>query len=118
MVVGARIRDARIKNGLTQEQLGDLVGISKVSICGYEQGTRTPTLATFLELLKVLKIDSNYLLGLDVSVVAEQNQELSVKIRKEDLALLNEIKRNKELYDMLIEDPSRAIKLINKKLYK
>lgn len=117
MVVGARIRDARIKMGLTQEQLGDLIGISKVSVCGYEQGTRTPTLATFLELLKVLELEPDYLLGMDVSVVAEK-QELSVKIRKEDLALLNEIKKNKELYDMLIENPSRSIKLINKKLYK
>lgn len=118
MVVGTRIRDARIKMGLTQEQLGDLVGISKVSICGYEQGTRTPTLATFLELLKVLKETPDYLLGLDVSVVSETQNELSVKIRKEDLSLLNELKKNKELYDSLIDDPTRTIKLINKKLYK
>ena len=44
MIIGKRIKNARTKKGLTQEELGKLLGVSKVSICGYERGTRTPTM--------------------------------------------------------------------------
>ena len=36
MIVGSRIKDLRIGQNLSQQQLGDLLGVSKVSICRYE----------------------------------------------------------------------------------
>ena len=72
MIVGSRIKEERIKRGLSQQALGDLLEVSKVSICGYETGTRTPTMETFLELVKVLDVDPNYLLGRDIKVVCEE----------------------------------------------
>jgi transcriptional regulator with XRE-family HTH domain len=47
MIIGERIKKERIKRNLSQQQLGDMLGVSKVSICGYETGTRTPTMETF-----------------------------------------------------------------------
>ena len=38
MNVGAKIRDARIAKGLTQEQLGDLIGVQKSAVAKYENG--------------------------------------------------------------------------------
>ena len=38
------IRAFREKNGLTQEELGDKLGISQVTISQYESGARTPNL--------------------------------------------------------------------------
>ena len=32
----------RIASGLTQKELADKIGLSKVAICGYEKGTRKP----------------------------------------------------------------------------
>lgn|SRR5574344_35393 len=115
MIAGDRIKSARERLGLTQEQLGDLLGISKVSICGYEQGTRTPSLNIFLDLAQTLKVNIEYLLGDDIKVA--EDKDLGVKIRKEDLQLLKELKTHKQLYDSLIKNPSQTLKLINKKLY-
>lgn len=36
--IGERIRDARVRLGLTQEALGDLVGIGRTSITNIERG--------------------------------------------------------------------------------
>ena len=51
MLVGDRIRKKRIELGLSQEELGDLIGVSKVSVCGYEKGNRTPTIETVILLV-------------------------------------------------------------------
>ncbi len=51
MVVGSRIKEERLKREMSQQQLGDLLGVTKVSVCGYENGTRTPTMETFLNLI-------------------------------------------------------------------
>ena len=50
MIIGKRLKEARIKKGMSQEELGNILGVSKVSICGYEKGTRTPTMENFLDL--------------------------------------------------------------------
>lgn len=36
MLISKRIKKLRIQNGLTQSQLGDAIGVTKVSISGYE----------------------------------------------------------------------------------
>jgi len=48
MLIGERIRKARLEKGLSQEELGKIIDVSKVSICGYEKGTRTPTLENLM----------------------------------------------------------------------
>ena len=116
MLMGSRIRKEREKLHLSQEQLGDMIGVSKVSICGYEQENRIPSLPVFLDLAEVLKVDTNYLLGHDVTAISE-DAEMVVKLCREDLKIINEIKKNRKLYNALLEDSPRTIKLINRKLY-
>ena len=38
MSIGKLIKDARIAKGLTQEELGELVGVQKSAIAKYENG--------------------------------------------------------------------------------
>ena len=56
-----RLKELRQKAGLTQSELGKMVGVTKVSICCYENGTRTPTLDT-------LVIDSSKLYSSSISL--------------------------------------------------
>ena len=51
MIIGERLKEARIAKKLSQETLVNLLGVSKVSICGYEKGTRTPNMSNFLKLI-------------------------------------------------------------------
>ena len=56
--IGAAIRDARKKQNLTQEELGQMVGVQKAQISRIENG-RNLTFATVLKLFKAMNISVN-----------------------------------------------------------
>lgn len=56
-----RLKESRIRSGLTQEQLAEKLGIAKSTLSGYEGGNREPTVATIAKALEILDIDANYL---------------------------------------------------------
>ena len=62
-MIGKRVKDLRIKKGLSQQELGNTIGVTKVSICGYENGTRLPNLEKLVKLAEVLETTTDYLLG-------------------------------------------------------
>lgn len=113
MVIGERIRQARINQGLTQEDLGKSLNVSKVSICGYEKGTRTPTMENFMKLIEILECDPNYLLGRDIEAKVENKK---VTLLKEDIKIISELKKHNELYYKIISDPVRTIELIRRRI--
>jgi len=116
MLIGERIKQERINRGLTQAELGKLLGVSKVSICGYETGTRTPTVDTFLKLIDILKLRPEYALGLDINVIAENGEDYHITMAKEDILIIKELKKHRELYNKLCSEPQRTIELISRKL--
>lgn len=62
MFNGQKLKQIRKARGLTQSELGKLIGVTKVSICGYETGNRTPSLEQFCWLVDVLEISADTLL--------------------------------------------------------
>ncbi|MED4461817.1 helix-turn-helix domain-containing protein [Metabacillus fastidiosus] len=60
---GDRIRKLRKEKGLTQEELGKQINVTKVSISGYENGNRTPDTETLQRLADVLETSTEYILG-------------------------------------------------------
>lgn len=64
--MGRRIRDLRISKGLTQEQLGDLVGLQKSAVAKYENGkTENMKRGVIQKMAKVLGVSPSYLMGFD-----------------------------------------------------
>ena len=116
MLVGKRIKDMRLEKGMSQQELGDLIGVTKVSICGYENGTRTPSLETFCILAEIFETTTDYLLGREVSVVNEEGNEYIGSISKDDIEIIQELRHYPNLYGKLIKDVKRYIILINKKM--
>lgn len=116
MVIGERIKKERLARGMNQEDLGKLLGVTKVSVCGYENGNRVPTMETFEELLNVLNVDPNYLLGRDADIVNDNDESYVIKMAKDDIIILNEIKKYPFLYNKLCHDPVRTVELISKKI--
>ena len=53
--IGAAIRETRLKQNLTQEELGQLVGVQKAQISRIENG-KNLTFATVLKLFKAMNI--------------------------------------------------------------
>lgn len=44
--VGRNIREFRIKNGETQQELGEIIGYSATTVANYESGYRLPDVIT------------------------------------------------------------------------
>lgn len=61
---GQRLADIRKDRGVTQEELGRLVGVSNRVICYYEQDGSQPPGALLVELARALKVSADDLLGL------------------------------------------------------
>ena len=61
MALYDRLKESRIKAGLTQEQLAEKLGVAKSYIVRYESGNREPAVATIAKALEILNIDANYL---------------------------------------------------------
>jgi transcriptional regulator with XRE-family HTH domain len=116
MLVGKRIKDMRLEKGMSQQELGDMIGVTKVSICGYENGTRTPSLETFGILADIFETTTDYLLGREVSVVDEEGKEYIGSISKDDIEIIQELRHYPNLYSKLIKDVKRYVSLINKKM--
>jgi len=116
MLVGKRIKDMRLEKGMSQQELGDLIGVTKVSICGYENGTRTPSLETFGILADIFETTTDYLLGREVSVVNEEGNEYIGSISRDDIEIIQELRHYPNLYSKLIKDVKRYVSLINKKM--
>ena len=56
MLLAKRIKELRNEKDLTQEELGRLINVTKVSICCYENGTRVPTLETIVALADIFEV--------------------------------------------------------------
>lgn len=111
-----RLKETRLKRGLTQEELAKKVKLTKTSICCYENGTRTPTLDTLIDLANELNVELIYFLGIDHYQVASDDVSYGLNLAKDELKLIYELRRHHSLYNKLLESPKRTIELIEKKL--
>lgn len=56
-----RLKEARLMNNMTQEQVAELIGVAKSTFTGYEKGNSEPNMLTVSKIMNVLKIDANFL---------------------------------------------------------
>ncbi len=59
-ILGRMIKKARKERNLTQEQLGELVGVKKSQISKLESSTNSATIDTILKVFKALNADINF----------------------------------------------------------
>ena len=117
MLIGNRLRNARKKLNLTQEELGELVGVGKSAICCYEKETRNPNLETIIELIHVLGISSDYLLGVDNIVSVSDESKVKYRtLTNEEVMFIEELRKDKLVYEILFQDPKKGSELIKKKI--
>lgn len=116
MFVGARLKLLRKINKMTQEELGSKLGITKVSVCCYENNVRTPSLEVLYEMSNIFGVSSDYLLGKDIPIVMESALEYDSVISKEELKFLKQLRMYPELHKKLMEDPKRMLDLIEMRI--
>ena len=59
-VLGRMIKMARKERNLTQEQLGELVGVKKAQISKLESSLNSATIDTIMKIFKALKAEVNF----------------------------------------------------------
>lgn len=56
MSFAENFKNARIKAGLTQQQIADTLGLDRTAIAQYERGTSTPNFKNLPKICKILGI--------------------------------------------------------------
>jgi len=116
LLFSKRLKEARKRSGFTQQQLGQLVGVTKASICCYEKGSRVPTLDTLIELADILGVNFSQLLGNEEFVVADSDFGYGLNLAWDEINFIKELRNHPALYEVLIEEPERVIKLVEQRL--
>lgn len=117
MIKGDRLRKLRKDKGLTQGDLGDMIGVKKSTICSYEKETRTPTIENIIDLMQIFNVTADYLIGADHLIkTVSNNEEITIALSNEEVIFLEELKKNKLVYDIIIADPKRTAELIKTKI--
>lgn len=115
MINGDRLRELRKNNGLTQSKLGEVLGVTKASICCYEKGTRTPTVQNLIDLMEFFGVSADYLIGSD-TIVNVKDKKRKALMTKEEVKFIELLRKNKYLSEILLDDPTRGIEILNKKI--
>lgn len=85
--IGARIQDRRKQRGYTQEQLADLMNVSKQMVSNLERGNKAIRIDNLVNLSQILDISADYILtGKEITGdfqnLAKQLSRLSQRDRK------------------------------------
>lgn len=88
-----RLREARLKNHLTQEELAEKLGTEKNQISRWEQGHKIPRAERVAEIAQVLNVSVDYLMGLsDEPTIRVRIDHLSV----EEIAIIVALRNNND----------------------
>ena len=60
-----RLKELRLENGLTQDQLAEKIKLSQAAISAYERNKITPTIDAIIILCRFFKVSADYLIGLE-----------------------------------------------------
>ncbi|MCI8330834.1 MAG: helix-turn-helix transcriptional regulator, partial [Bacilli bacterium] len=88
MLVGRRLKELRRVFGITQQELGNILNVTKATICCYEKETRTPTLENLIDLSDYFEVTIDYLLGRDY-LVRDNKTGKNIFISKEQYESTN-----------------------------
>lgn len=69
------VRQLRKERGMTQQELADMIGLTKVTISQYETGKRKPSFEMIEALADVFHVDMNYLLGFTDKILKPAGDE-------------------------------------------
>ncbi len=115
MFLGYRLKELRKSKNISQYELGQMIGVSKVSVSGYEKGTRIPSMPILLKIVKLFDVSIDYMLGRELNVVCEDNQNITVLLSSKDISIIREIRNIPLLYNDIADNPKRFFETLYKK---
>lgn len=116
MINGKRIKKLRVDKKISQQELGDIIGVTKVSISGYENGNRAPSLDKLVEIANYFNTSLDYLVSREMKVFNEDDNKFVGCISEQDIELINELKHYPNLYNTIIKDIKKKVIQMSKKI--
>ena len=110
--IGERIKYLRRKQGLSLQELADIIGKSKGNISGYENNKYEPSAQTILALAKYFKISTDWILSGEIFI--QQEKEDHTRVLKSELEK-NTFQMFSELEERDKEDIFEFIKIKHKR---
>lgn len=92
----------REKNGITQERLGDAIGVSQQSINKYENHNIEPDISTLIAMADYFHTSVDFLIG---HTALPEDGQLETKLSREELDVIN-------AYRILTRKEKESIRLI------
>ena len=62
-IFAERIRELRLEHGLTQEEVGEIIGVKRYSVYSYEKGRACPEMKGLVALADYFEVSMDYLAG-------------------------------------------------------
>ena len=113
MIKGYRLKELRKNRGITQQELANVLGVTKATICCYEKETRLPSFNNLIDLSNYFDVTIDYLAGKDTIAKIKRNKTGIEYMTKEEIEFITKLRRNKKLYNSVIKDSDNVIKRIS-----
>lgn len=84
-----RLKEARKRKKLSQEQVAEELNIARSNISKYENGNLEPTMQTLREFCKLYEVSADFLLELIDDKEKIQNKEISIHQVNNSVATVN-----------------------------
>ena len=109
MTFGEKLKLLRYEKGLTQDDIGYLLDVTKSCISCYENGTRQPSVDVLVQLATYFRVSIDFLIGMEEY---DTNKKRDVKLTVKDMALIQELKNQPMMYKKILDDiPSSVLKI-------
>src|SRR5687768_14019442 len=85
--VNRNLRFLRTREGSTQREFAERLGLKQATLGAYEEGRATPPLACLSDVSRIFKVSLDNLINADLGTLPEKLWRISGKVRKEVLAI-------------------------------
>ena len=79
-VFSERLKELRLKKGLTQTELGEKVGVKQNTFTNWENGKREPSFENLIKLADLLEVSLDWLFGREQMKVKKRSPALQMNI--------------------------------------
>ena len=111
MTFGEKLKLLRYEKGLTQDDLGYILDVTKSCISCYESGSRQPSVDMLISISVYFKVSIDYLVGIEAY---NPDERKDVKLTENDLIFLEELKNKPNLYKKVMRSIPKAILKLQK----
>ncbi len=92
-MLGERLSEIRKDHGETQQQLADLLNVTKFTISNWEQGKSEPSHEFLVKLCRHYRVSADYLLGISDVDPAYVQRQRGVRFTPDELETLRSVER-------------------------